>query len=411
MEAQSTLSIPWLNDILVSNWWPVVPLLCFGVFRGLEYLVTRLIEGKPEAEKIEQYSMLADLQKKLAENKMSIGDLERLRGQVLGKEAENAIHVAEQYTRVASQLVENTKDAERPIGKMRSFQSSVRAEAMTQAEMNAHSAAKAHEADSELTALVMDLMQRIGTEEAEALQRAQDQWSAFRMIEAERDAKVWEGGSIRPLLVNAKFEALTRERIASLRADGAGPDGVELEIRREKIPRNLFEHLELGVPKERIKVMLGTPTYIRGDSLLYRYEEAQVEITFDKDGGVSEWVVALCAGQSCPAPGLVTDVPLGRLTLADLLEIDPQVVVQHRWSMRTREVFVRIRVGPPGAWDDYYFGALATTTGAGNLQDVFFKWDDDSQALITDPREVVINWVGMVDDADAPYFSWFISIS
>lgn len=190
--------------------------LGYGIFRFIEYLLKRKVEGKPEAEKVEQYSRLADLQKKLDENDMSIADLNRLRGQILGGEATSAIIVAKQYADVAKQLIEDVKSIEHQPIDQSELIPEVWGKSLTQADMNALSAEKAHEAERELTALVLDLMQRLSPDEAAWLQKAQDQWQTFRQIEAEREAKAWEGGSIRPLMVNAKFEAITRERIASL---------------------------------------------------------------------------------------------------------------------------------------------------------------------------------------------------
>lgn len=405
---QSSYSIPFVSQIINSDWWPVLLPLGYGIFRFIEYLLKRKVEGKPEVEKVEQYSRLADLQKKLDENNMSIADLNRLRGQVLGEEATNAIIVATQYTDVAKQLVADAKSIEHQPADESGPASEDWDRALTQADMNALSAEKAYEADRELTALVLDLMQRLSPDEAVWLQKAQDQWQAFRQIEAEREAKAWEGGSIRPLMVNAKFEAITRERIAALQGETTGPDGSELEPRREKTPRNLLQHLEQGVPKARVSELLGTPTYIHGNTWLYRYEETQVELTFDENESIADVVVALCHGEVYAGYNSIVDIPLGKLTLADILEIDPQTAVEHRWSMRTQELFVHVRIGPPGAWDDYFFGALSVFSGAGSLQDVLFEWDREADKLITDPKDILINWMGTSSTFEAPSFGWFI---
>nr|WP_301294761.1 lysozyme inhibitor LprI family protein [Pseudomonas sp. S3E17] len=274
--------------------------------------------------------------------------------------------------------------------------------------MNLLSAVKAQEADHDLTALVLDLMQRLSTEEAAWLQKAQDQWQSFRKVEAEREAIAWEGGSIRPLMTNARFEAITRERIASLQGETTGPDGSKLELHRVKTPQNLLQHLERGVPRARVSDLLGTPTYIHGNIWLFRYEETQVELSFDENGGIADVVVALCHGETYGGYNPFVDIPLGKLTLADILEIDPQITVGHRWSMRTEELTVHIGIGPPGVWMGYYFGALSIFSGAGSLQEVLFEWDRETERLVTDPKDVLINWMGTSNSLEAPYFSWFI---
>lgn len=402
-------TLQWLKAIISSKWggWLILPLI-YGIFRFGEYLLKRKVENRPEAEKIEHYSQLADLQKKLDENDMSIGDLNRLRRQVLGEGAANAVLVATQYADVAKQLVMDAKGIEYEPMKPREPVSEDWDQTLTQGDMNALSAGKAQEADQELTALVLDLMQRLSLDDAALLQESQDQWQTFRKMEAEREAKKWEGGSIRPLMVNARFEAMTRERIASLQGEITGPDGSELAPRRVKTPRNLLQHLERGVPKARVSELVGIPTYIHGNIWLYRYDETQVELTFDENESIADVVVALCHGEVYGGYNPITDVPLGKLTLADLLEIDSQVTVEHRLSMRTEEIFVCIRSGPPGAWEDYFFGALSVFSGAGSLQEVLFTWDHETEKLVTDPKDILINWIGTSNSLEAPFFSWFI---
>ena len=402
-------AIQWLEEVVSSQWggWVILPLV-YGIFRLGEYLLKRKVENKPETEKIGLYSQLADLQKKLVENKMSIGDLDNLRSQVLGKKAASAIMVASQYTDVATQLVKYVRGTDHPPVKPSEPGSEDWDRILTQADMNTLSAVKAQEADQELIALVLELMQRFSADEAEWLQKAQDQWQAFRQVEAEREAKAWEGGSIRPLLINAKFEAITRERIASLQGETTSPDGSELKPRRLNTPGNLLQHLVRGVPKARVSELVGTPTYIHEKRWLYRYIETQVELNFDETDSIADVVVALCQGEIYEGYYSITDIPLGKLTLADILQIYPDITVEHRSSMRTEDVFVHVRIGPPGASEDYFFGALSVFSGVGSLQEVLFKWDREAEKLVTDPREILINWMGTSSSLEAPSFRWFI---
>lgn len=408
METQSSLSIPWLNEVLNSNWWPILLPLGYGIFRFGEYLLKRKVEKRPESEKIEQYSKLLDLQKRLDENNMSIADLNSLRGQILSEQAASAINVAEQYADVAKHLVADTRSAEYPLADQLAPGGNDWDEPLTQADMNALSAEKAHQADRELTALVLGLMEHLSPEDAAWLQRAQDHWYAFRRTESQREAKAWEGGSIVPLIVNAKFEAMTRERIAALLGEVASQNCSELRTLRVATPRDLLRHLEQGVPKERVSELLGAPTYVQENRWLYRYEETRVEIAFDEGASLSDVVIALCHGQVYAGYNPIVDIPLGKLKLADLLRIDPQATVEYRWSMRTEEIVVHLRTGPPGAWNDCYFGALSVSSGAGNLQSTFFEWDREGNRVVTDPQDVLINWTGLSSASEAPYFNWFI---
>ena len=405
--AQLSEIFQWLETVITGKWGELIILpLGYAIFRFIEYWVKLKIERKPETEKIEQYEKLADLQKKLEENNMSISDLNLLRKQVLGEEAENAITVATQYADVAKQLVMDVEVIDQHSTHIKESSSANLDRTLTQFDMNMLSAQKAREADRELMTLLVDLMQQLPPDGAALLQKAQDQWQAFRQVEAEREAKAWEGGSIMPLMINARLEALTRERIASLKRD-ASLDGSKSEL--SKTPPDLLQNLEKGVPKARVSHLLGTPTYIHGNIWLYRYEETQVEITFDKHESIADVVVALCHEKIYAGYNPITDIPLGKLTLADILEIDSQLVLQHRWSMRTEEIFIQVRIGPAGAWEEYFFGALSVYSGVGNLHDVLFDWDRENEKLITNPKDVLINWVGISSSSmEAPHFSWFI---
>ena len=415
MEHQSLLSIPWLDAVIHSNWWPLLLPVGYTAFRFVEYLLKRRFEGKPASEKIEQYNHLADLQERLDKGGMTIGDLKKLRAQVFNDEADNALQVAERYTAVAQKLVSGAEDIEHKNATTENSELADDADwgrKLTQLDMNILSQEKASEANNELTATILDLMQRLSPAKAAALQRSQDFWEAFREAEAERESQAWEGGSIRPLMVNAKYEVMTRERIAALQSETTGPDGSKLEANRRKTPINIFDHIEPGVPKQRVLDLLETPTYIHGDRWYYRYEETQLEISFNEEGNAVDAVImALCHGYIYQGtlPGHVVDVPFGKLTLADLLKQDDQVQVEFRSSMRTQEIFVQGRVGPPGAWTDYCYGALAVFSGAGNLQETNFEWDHETEKLVTNPKDVLINWMALPGSSlDAPYLSWFI---
>ncbi len=407
MTGKRELISAWFDGIIASAWWPVFLPLGYGIFRFLEYLLKRRVEGKPGDEQIQSYSQLADLQKKLRENSVTIADLDSLRSQVLGKGAASAINIAHQYSEVAQRLVADVEEIDHVRFNSLSAAMSGEEQNFTQAEMNMLSVEKAQDADRELTALVLELMQKLQPQGAAWLQQAQEHWLAFRRVEAEREANVWEGGSIRPLMVNAKFEAMTRERIAALKGDTTGPDGSELHALRVMTPRNLLQHLELNVPMARVQDLLGTPTYSYDGRWMYRYEETQVEVGFNNDRSVDSVVVALCNGENYPGDGL--ERPLGQLTVGDVIRMDSEANLEHGWSARTQELCIRVRTGPAGAGEYRYFGALSVFSGAGNLQDVRFEWDADAGRLVTDPDEILVNWIAISAAADEPPgFNWYI---
>jgi hypothetical protein len=173
--AQLSEIFQWLETVITGKWGELIILpLGYAIFRFIEYWVKLKIERKPETEKIEQYEKLADLQKKLEENNMSISDLNLLRKQVLGEEAENAITVATQYADVAKQLVMDVEVIDQHSTHIKESSSANLDRTLTQFDMNMLSAQKAREADRELMTLLVDLMQQLPPDGAALLQKAQD---------------------------------------------------------------------------------------------------------------------------------------------------------------------------------------------------------------------------------------------
>ena len=100
---------------------------------------------------------------------------------------------------------------------------------------------------------------------------------------------------------------------------------------------------------------------------------------------------------------------LWQTAFADLLELEPGLEIKHQFSARTSEVYALLRLGPSGAWSEYYFGALVAYSGGGHLLETNFEWDGDGQRLVTDPSKILINWFGRTNDFEqVPGFSWHI---
>ncbi|WP_175995425.1 lysozyme inhibitor LprI family protein [Burkholderia vietnamiensis] len=392
-----------INVFLQNDWVKVfaIPAL-YGIFLFGKYLVERRIERKPETENIAQLNQLADLKEKLDKSGTTLEELQNFRAKALGRTASVAVVIAQQYTEAASQLVGDAENAEHDPD----WDS-----ALTQTDMNIVSMKKASQADDELTAIVNSKMREFGEEDRQLLQQSQSAWVAYRDTEIKRASRIWEGGTIRPLMVNLRYEAITRERIAGLAAEGRMEDTGDLVVELAKTPRNLLQHIEPGVPKQRVYDILGTPSFVSANFSYYRYEETQVEISFNDNDAVNDVIVALIQGQVYlgSSPGFVTDIPLGKLTLADVLGHDDQLMVEFRSSLRTQEVYVQGRTGPAGAWTYFCFGALSVFSGAGNLQDTQFEWDRETNRLLTDPKDILINWMALPGSSlEPPYFSWFI---
>ena len=394
-----------LNAVLQSPWFTIVLLpLGYGVFRLLEHAIKRRMEGKPESEKLDQYHKLVDLQEKLNKTGKTMADLDALRAHAFGGAADNAILIAQTYTTVAQKLVSDYE----AVSNQGTNALDSNSDQLSQSEMNELSGQKAAQADDELSTIIGTRLRGLDQHATQALLQSQAAWETFRRMEASRESQHWEGGSIRPLMANLRYEALTRERIAMLSSeDGSGLS--DIVVAYPTTPRNLFDRIECSVPREKVTEWLGPPSYKFGKSCLYRYEETQVEITFDSHDAVKEVVVALIQGKVYDgvSPADAVSIPLGIMTLQDVLDIDESLTVEHFFSARTEEIYVKGRMGPSGAWTSFCFGALNVCSRAGLLQDTDFEWDAESGTLVTDPKDVLINWMAFGSD-ETPCFSWFI---
>lgn len=187
-----------------------------------------------------------------------------------------------------------------------------------------------------------------------------------------------------------------------------------LRLEHSRTPLNFLDIITPGMHREHVRMLLGPPSAVQGDRWLFRYQETQIEICYTESEGVESVVVALCAGKKYHGshPTAHTDRPLGELTLADLLEGGYNQVedVEYFEGLRTREVSVRSRWGPPGAWTYYAAGALDVFSGVGHLAPVEFEWDPVEGRLVTEPSKVMINWMALMStySENVPGFNWFI---
>lgn len=391
-----------LIPFLQQNWIALItapPLLGIGAF--LRYLFERKVEGRGTTEAISRLNALADLKEKMNKTGVTVAELHSFQAEALGKSAIVAVATAQRYVAVAEQLSEQAERAE---------QDAEWGHAGTQLEMNQISSNKATQADEELRTIFQQTLRGLEGDGVALLERSQMVWAQYREAEVEREGQIWNGGSIRPLMANLKYEAITRQRIAALASSGEGDSPPLLVDARAKTPLNLLEIIVPMVPQERVRGLLGAPTYTSGNRWQYRYEETQVEIAFNAGGAVEAVVVALCQGHQYAGthPGENTDAPLGRMTLGDVIEHYPSTI-EYSESLRTKEVYVRGRWGPPGAWTYYGYGALYVNTGVGHLQEVDFSWDKTSNQLVSEPKSVLINWMALMSSyGEPPGFDWFI---
>lgn len=93
-----------------------------------------------------------------------------------------------------------------------------------------------------------------------------------------------------------------------------------ISVARRLTPPNILEAIPLGTPREKVRERLGVPDIVVGNRSKYRFEDTQVEISFDAAEGVSTLVVALVCNRNFRGVGSpIGDYVLGRLTINELM--------------------------------------------------------------------------------------------
>lgn len=386
------------NTFLESNTFKLLLVPVLGALYAVgRYFGKRKVERASETEEIKQLHEIVDLRLKMESINLTPDDVKSFREEVLGRPVKQAVATANYYIERAEYLHEQPQ---------LSLESD--SEVVTQAEMNALAYQQFGRADDELTSLVLEKMAAYKPEEASAFQHAQDAWNKWRLAESEWESKVWEGGSIRPLMVATRLESLTRERIAAIQVSGdleRNPD--DLAVVYKKTPRDLFEHIEPNVTNQRVRDIIGVPHYISGDTWYYRFEELQLQIAIEGET-VKEVAAVFVHGKSCSVVLECESFEFGKLTFADLLELDPAIEVCHRGGARTAELYVHLRLGTPSVYSEYFFGAIDHLHGGGRLLQTEFEWNHE-RGLVSDPAKVLVNWFACVNTTmDVPSPSWFI---
>lgn len=370
------------------------------------YFTKRYVEGKPVTEKLEEFSKLADLQKKLSDEGVSVDDLRKLRRHVLSREAETVASAAIQLTNQAQHIIADAESTflERKVAPLGDLHDDA---VITQADMNEAAWRAAGDRDEELSKIVNDMASLLEPEDRNLFLLVHSKWQEFRAAEVEREAHLWKGGSISPVMTAAKFETLTLQRTASLVANSR-TEGLTESDGFLSSPGDLFDLVELHTHKSHVLNVLGSPTYVRDGSWIFLYRECQFQIQFDQDDAVETQFVAVCEGMKISLPSTNVDIPLGVMTIADVLNFDSNSTLSHSQSMRTEELTLSTRIGPPGVWEEFTFGALKLGIPVGRLLDVEFEWDSRLEQLRGFPSDTRINWIGRGSNATIANFDWYI---
>ena len=390
-----TATWAWLNAALESSTFKLLILPIGGCVYALgRYLGRRRIEKHGESEQIQRARELVDLQRAMRDGNVSVDDINNLRQRLLDKPANRAVATANYYIERAEYL------RDQPASLMDDH-----GDTLTQTEMNEQAFAMYARANNELASTVIEKVATYSPEEAHLFQQAQDAWLRWRDAESQWESKVWEGGSIRPLMVATRLEALTRERIATIQMSGnAEHDPDALSAHYKQTPKDLPDHLSPGITGERVRQLLGVPHYIADEYWFYRYSDAQLQLKVEGEV-VAEFALVFIEGHvyETTLEG-VGPFRFGELTLDDLSQMYPPLEITHRFGARTGELCAEMPLGVANT--QYFFGSISTDSGGRLLRasDAEDEPIDGPQA----PGRMRVNWLGRTQRDEAPYIWWHI---
>ena len=178
------------------------------------------------------------------------------------------------------------------------------------------------------------------------------------------------------------------------------------DVKLKKAPRNLLDHIKPTASPDHVRSILGPPHQISGENWAYRFADLIVQLEFWPGSGAKSVAVGL-TGRSkqerFPIPGC--SKPLGVLSIADAYEEISSI--RYRNSLRHEDILVSGRIGPPGAWQAWTFGATRALA-ARALHESYFEWDHAREQLITPASMVLVNWVAVSSSDDEVWFDWSI---
>lgn len=179
-----------------------------------------------------------------------------------------------------------------------------------------------------------------------------------------------------------------------------------LIIERKKTPENIFRGIELGAPARWVEQQLGAPTRTGENWWGYKFSDSLVSLRLDSNNSVETIAVALIDSKTTfNFPAQFFSCPhLGKLTLASLTDVE-HLSVRYEESLRHSEIIITGREGPRGAWHYIAFGALSPHI-PGALLPSDFDWNKATKTLISQPKDVKINWAAISTVSEINGFPW-----
>jgi uncharacterized protein YecT (DUF1311 family) len=170
-----------------------------SILTAIGFIVKRKIENRSAIDLIEKNQKLLELHSKLNEKGVTLDALGNLEAVMLGRKAESASRLSDEYQqRVIQLMVENSH------------------ESMTQGEMNEQAFQAFNRANRRLSSLISEFEQYLDSSRKIELQAVQNAWDSFRTKHAEFCADQYRGGSIAPLIYASAAEDVTITRIMEI---------------------------------------------------------------------------------------------------------------------------------------------------------------------------------------------------
>lgn len=191
--------------------------LAVPLVAGLGYLIKRRITRAGTIDGVDRRLKLAELNKSLRDQDITVADLDALEAEIDGKRAASLREAADQLDAIDAAPGGDLDAA--PAGALEQDFEARGYEPRTQAAMNMLAHSRLVEAEARLSDAFTEIMLMVDERERPLLQAAQDAWESYRDRQAEFAAAEFEGGSIQPLIRSSQMRSITLARVAELESD------------------------------------------------------------------------------------------------------------------------------------------------------------------------------------------------
>ena len=161
-------------------------------------------------------------------------------------------------------------------------------------------------------------------------------------------------------------------------------------LENPRAPSNLLHHLAPGAAISKMRELLGAPYAEQSGRYSYRFSNLLLQIASEDRTTIDAVGLILPRSDKRAAFEIhPLNLVLGKMTIADVLEHDAKI--KRETSSKHLLISVDRYYGNPGFYREYSFGVFSGPVATYPDQNI--EWDIKKDRLLTNPKDLKINWV------------------